>query len=133
MATLHAPPWRSIPESAIEPRDCPSPTVHRARPIASARVAFGLLQLVNPALAQIPDPLPPPGVLKRLSLGQLSITASTIQIITGHDVRRSGVRSVPEAPRLAPNLQVALEHIEFNSSPPAREVQRGVYGRITWR
>jgi iron complex outermembrane receptor protein len=25
------------------------------------------------------------------------------------------------------------EHIEFNSSPSPREVQRGVYGRITWR
>jgi iron complex outermembrane receptor protein len=25
------------------------------------------------------------------------------------------------------------EHIEFNSSASAREVQRGVYGRIAWR
>jgi hypothetical protein len=127
----------SIPESAIEPRDCPSPTVHRACPIASARVAFGLLQLVNPALAQIPETLPPPGALKRLSLEQLSITASAIQIISDNDFRGSGVSSVPEAPRLAPNLQVAQassgQHIEFNSSPSAREVQRGVYGRITWR
>ena len=108
-------------------------TADRVRARALAYVIFGFFLLVNPALAQIPDPLPPPGVLKRLSLGQLSITASAIQIITGHDVRRSGVRSFPEAPRLAPNLQVAREHIEFNSSPPAREVQRGVYGRITWR
>ena len=76
------------------------PTVHRARLIASACVAFGLLLLVNPALAQIPDTLRPPGALKRLSLEQLmdvevtsvsrrpeklSTTASAIQIITGDD------------------------------------------------
>jgi len=98
------------------------PTVHRARPTASACVAFGLLLLVNPALAQVPDTLPPPGALKRLSLEQLmdvevtsvsrrpeklSTTASAIQIITGDDIRRSGTSSIPEALRLAPNLQVA--------------------------
>ena len=98
------------------------PTVRRARLIASACVAFGLLLLVNPALAQIPDTLRPPSALKRLSLEQLmdvevtsvsrrpeklSTTASAIQIITGDDIRRSGATSVPEALRLAPNLQVA--------------------------
>lgn len=25
------------------------------------------------------------------------------------------------------------EHTEFNSSPSRRQVQRGVYGRLTWR
>jgi iron complex outermembrane receptor protein len=98
------------------------PTVHRAHPTASTCVAFGLLLLANPALAQIPDSLPPPGALKRLSLEQLmnvevtsvsrrpeklSTTASAIQIITGEDIRRSGASSIPEALRLAPNLQVA--------------------------
>jgi iron complex outermembrane recepter protein len=97
-------------------------TVHRAHPTASACVAFGLLLLVNPALAQIPDTLRPPGALKRLTLEQLmdvevtsvsrrpeklSTTASAIQIITGEDIRRSGASSIPEALRLAPNLQVA--------------------------
>jgi iron complex outermembrane recepter protein len=99
------------------------PTADRAaRPLASACVAFGILLLVNPALAQTPDTLPPPGVLKRLSLEQLmdvevtsvsrrpeklSATASAIQIITGDDIRRSGASSISEALRLAPNLQVA--------------------------
>ena len=33
--------------------------------------------------------------------------ASAIQVITHEDIRRSGVTSLPEALRLAPNLQVA--------------------------
>src|SRR5580704_16655220 len=33
--------------------------------------------------------------------------ASAIQVITGEDIRRSGATSLPEALRLAPNLQVA--------------------------
>src|SRR6185503_2537412 len=63
-----------------------------------------------------------PGELKKLSLEQLlnievtSVsrrpeklleTASAIQVITQEDIRRSGVTSLPEALRLAPNLQVA--------------------------
>ena len=97
-------------------------TADRVRANASVCVIFGCLLLVNPALAQIPDTLPPPGALKRLSLEQLmdvevtsvsrrpeklSTTASAIQIITGDDIRRSGASSIPEALRLAPNLQVA--------------------------
>src|SRR5437867_13346038 len=38
---------------------------------------------------------------------KLSETASAIQVITQEDIRRSGVTSLPEALRLAPNLQVA--------------------------
>lgn len=38
---------------------------------------------------------------------KLSEAASAVQVITGEDIRRSGARSVPEALRLAPNLQVA--------------------------
>lgn len=38
---------------------------------------------------------------------KLSETASAIQVITGDDIRRSGATSLPEALRLAPNLQVA--------------------------
>ena len=63
-----------------------------------------------------------PGDLKRLSLDELqqidvtsvskrpeklSETASAIQVITGDDIRRSGATSIPEALRLASNLQVA--------------------------
>ena len=64
---------------------------------------------------------PPPNVLKNLTLDQLmdidvtSVskrperlfdTASAIQVITAEDIRRSGATSIPEALRLAPNLEV---------------------------
>src|SRR5437773_1065892 len=63
-----------------------------------------------------------PGELKKLSLEELldlevtsvsrrpeklSETASAIQVITKEDIRRSGATSLPEALRLASNLQVA--------------------------
>jgi iron complex outermembrane recepter protein len=38
---------------------------------------------------------------------RLGNAAASIYIITGNEIRRSGVRSLPEALRLAPNLQVA--------------------------
>ncbi|MDF3056401.1 MAG: TonB-dependent receptor [Rariglobus sp.] len=38
---------------------------------------------------------------------KLSETASAIQVISGEDIRRSGATSIPEALRLASNLQVA--------------------------
>jgi len=38
---------------------------------------------------------------------RLSNAAASIQVITAEDIRRSGARSVPEALRLAPNLEVA--------------------------
>jgi iron complex outermembrane receptor protein len=95
----------------------------RARPPGSVFVAFALLSLASPAVAQTPDTtLPPPGALKRLSLEQLMdvevtsvsrrperlyTSASAIQIISGEDIRRSGASSIPEALRLASNLQVA--------------------------
>src|SRR6266404_8932167 len=64
----------------------------------------------------------PPRDLKRLSVEELmdlevtsvsrrpeklSETASAIQVITQEDIRRSGVTSLPEALRLASNLEVA--------------------------
>jgi iron complex outermembrane receptor protein len=67
-------------------------------------------------------PLPSPSELKKLSLEtlldievtsvskkeeKLSQTASAIQVITGDEIRRSGATSIPEALRLATNLQVA--------------------------
>ncbi|HEX2829642.1 MAG TPA: TonB-dependent receptor [Burkholderiales bacterium] len=38
---------------------------------------------------------------------RLSDAAASVYVITGEDVRRSGARTLPEALRLAPNLQVA--------------------------
>lgn len=67
-------------------------------------------------------PLPSASVLKKMSLDELmdiqvtsvskrpeklSNSASAIQVITGDDVRRAGSTSVPEALRLASNLEVA--------------------------
>src|SRR5665213_1822990 len=85
--------------------------------------AVSCLALLAPsALAQATDTIPPPSVLKRLSVDQLmdievtsvsrkaeklSETASAIQVITRDEIRRSGATSIPEALRLAPNLQVA--------------------------
>ena len=84
--------------------------------------ASALFLLVGRASAQVQDTLPPPGELKRLSVEQLmqievtsvsrqpeklSQAASAIQVITNEEIRRSGATSIPEALRLAPNLQVA--------------------------
>src|SRR5881628_2690277 len=74
------------------------------------------------ALAQTYAASGTPSELKKLSLEQLldlevtsvsrrpeklSETASAIQVITQEDIRRSGVASLPEALRLASNLEVA--------------------------
>src|SRR5882724_4406898 len=68
------------------------------------------------------EPVLSPAELKRMSLEQLLNvevttvsrqpakwfdTPSAIQVITQEDIRRSGATSLPEALRLAPNLQVA--------------------------
>jgi iron complex outermembrane recepter protein len=85
------------------------------------QAALGALILVSSASAQTPDSLPSPGALKNLSLEQLmaievnsvsrrpehlSETASAIQVITRDDIRRSGATRLPEALRLAINLEV---------------------------
>src|SRR5204863_4397989 len=72
--------------------------------------------------AQRPDSSLSADSLKKLSIEQLmnvevtsvskrperlTQVASAIQVITQDDIRRSGVTSLPEALRLAPNLQVA--------------------------
>ena len=92
----------------------------RARLFCSAGVA---LMLATARLsAQSQDSVAAPSELKRLSLEQLleinvtsvsrkpeklSQVASAIQVITSEEIRRSGATSIPEALRLAPNLDVA--------------------------
>src|SRR5437763_6877884 len=81
-----------------------------------------LLACAGGALSQTNVTVGTPGELKRLSLEELlnievtsvsrrpeklSETASAIQVITQEEIRRSGATSLPEALRLAPNLQVA--------------------------
>ena len=85
----------------------------------SMLLTVGVVCFARPAVAQQPDSL---GVLKRLSVEELmnvevtsvskrveklSQTASAIQVITQEEILRSGASSLPEALRLATNLQVA--------------------------
>jgi iron complex outermembrane receptor protein len=71
---------------------------------------------------QAPQSVQPPSELKRLSLDELqrievtsvsrrpeplAQTASAIQVVTAEDIRRSGATSLPEALKLASNLEVA--------------------------
>ncbi len=83
-------------------------------------LGLGLVSVTNPAFAQQPDSAAQ--ALKHLSIEQLmnlevmsvsrrperlAQTASAIQVITQEDIRASGASSLPEALRLASNLQVA--------------------------
>ena len=85
-------------------------------------IASCLLLFAPRANGQSTDTIPPPSVLKQLSVEELmdievtsvsrkaeklSETASAIQVITRDEIRRSGASNIPEALRLAPNLQVA--------------------------
>jgi iron complex outermembrane receptor protein len=85
------------------------------------------LVLMTAGAAQAVDPNHDPelGALKRLSLDELmdlevtsvskrpeklSETPSAIQVVTNQDIRRSGVITLPEALRLAGNLNVAAQN-----------------------
>src|SRR5947207_8686075 len=85
-------------------------------------IVLAFVAFTGGALAQSYAAAGTPSELKKLSLEQLlnvevtsvsrrpeklSETASAIQVITQEDIRRSGATSLPEALRLAPNLQVA--------------------------
>lgn len=99
-----------------------SPSRPRAPAILSA-VALGLAasSLASPALAAA-DPAVPQGEFADLSIEELAniqVTSvskkperlqdapASVFVITADDIRRAGARSLPEALRLAPNLQVA--------------------------
>ena len=90
----------------------------RAGALAAVVFAFS----AAPLLGQTPPPLPSLNALKQMSVEQLmdievtsvskrpeklSEVASAIQVITGDDIRRAGATSIPEALRLASNLEVA--------------------------
>src|SRR5256885_4345124 len=91
----------------------------RRHPTSLLLLILGLTVLATAARAQQPDSLQ---ALKRLTLDQLmnievtsvsrraerlAQTASAIQVVTQEDIVRSGASSLPEALRLAANLQVA--------------------------
>ncbi|HEY8994026.1 MAG TPA: TonB-dependent receptor [Lacunisphaera sp.] len=82
----------------------------------------GTLFFPDSTFAQITGSTSPTSLLKKLSLEELmdlevtsvskrpeklTEVASAIQVITGEDIRRTGATSLPEALRLASNLQVA--------------------------
>jgi iron complex outermembrane recepter protein len=89
-----------------------------------AFLAINLTLMSGVAFAQTQETLPSTSKLKQLSLEELmnieievtSVSrrpeklmevASAIQVVTGEDIHRSGVTRLPEALRLASNLQVA--------------------------
>jgi iron complex outermembrane receptor protein len=90
-------------------------------------LTIALLLQFNQANSQVADSLLTPNALKKLSLKELldvevisvskhpeklTEVASAIQVITQQDIRNSGAKTLPEALRLASNLQVA----QVNSS-----------------
>src|ERR1700694_1124570 len=91
-------------------------------PTTVTLVMFVLILFAGHASGQTPQTVQPPSELKKLSLDELqaikvtsvskrpeklSGAPSSIQVITGDDIRRAGATSLPEALRLASNLQVA--------------------------
>jgi iron complex outermembrane receptor protein len=114
-------------------------------------------------LTQPPDTMGSPTVLKKLSVEELmnvvvtsvsrraeplAHAASAIQVVTQDDIRRSGATSLPEALRLASNLQVAqidsrqwaISARGFNSSTAnkllvlidGRSVYTPLYSGVFW-
>ena len=93
-----------------------------ATAVTSLLVTLGVACFATSGLTQQPDTVAQAESLKTLSIEQLmnvevtsvskrperlSRVASAIQVITQQDIRRSGASSLPEALRLATNLQVA--------------------------
>ena len=93
-------------------------------PIITCGVFSALMVVLLPmgASSQVSDTVTSPDGLKRLSIEELlnievtsvsrsveklTEVASAIQVITREDIRRSAASTIPEALRLAPNLQVA--------------------------
>jgi iron complex outermembrane receptor protein len=116
---------RPLRASSLGIRRCRCVTRQRSRRIRFAPAAFAasaLLLFAGPAFGQAPSTVQSPSDLKKLSLDELQTievtsvskrpekllqTASAIQVITADDIQRSGATSLPEALRLASNLQVA--------------------------
>jgi iron complex outermembrane receptor protein len=71
---------------------------------AQAAAPQHLAQLADLSLEQLAD-IVVTSVSRREQ--RLADAAASVYVITGDDIRRSGVRTLPEALRLAPNLQVA--------------------------
>src|SRR5258706_1661272 len=106
----------------------PTALLHRRlinRSLTFVLLSLGLFATVGEAFGQTNQAFPSPGVLKKMSVEELmslevtsvsrqpeklAAAASAIQVITQEDIRRSGVASIPEALRLADNLEVAQKN-----------------------
>ena len=88
-------------------------------------IALGLIIFASSAPAQTNSDIPPPAALKNLSIEELmdiEVTSvakqpeaygqapAAIDVITGDEISRSGASSIPEALRLADNLDVAQKN-----------------------
>ena len=86
------------------------------------RLVFILCACALPVFSQGQSRVPPPSTLKKMSVDELmdiqvtsvskrpeklSEAASAIQVVTGDEIRRAGATRLPEALRLASNLEVA--------------------------
>jgi len=96
-----------------------------SRLIVPMFAAVSLLVFTTHAFAQITETNRPSELLKKMSLEELmslDVTSvakqpepygqapAAIQVVTGEDIQRSGASSIPEALRLADNLQVAQKN-----------------------
>src|SRR6266571_5645350 len=118
--------WPHSGAQALSPADSVRQVRGAVMPTNNSVVALvrvlGCVLLAHPVVGQRPDSAASPGALKKLTLEQLmnlevtSVSkrpeklwqaASAIQVITQEDIRRSGSTSLPEALRLATNLEVA--------------------------
>ena len=109
---------RPLQRSAIRTAAFARGSWRRAGALAAFACSFSAATL----LGQTQPPLPSLSALKQMSMEQLmdievtsvskrpeklSAVASAIQVITADDIRRAGATSIPEALRLASNLEVA--------------------------
>ena len=104
----------------VLPRCGPTIGPPSRRPVSSllAPVLIGVVQAASASAAELPT-APELAELSVEQLSNIEITSvskkperlsdapASVFIITGEDIRRAGVTSLPEALRLAPNLQVA--------------------------
>lgn len=101
------------------------PSTQAKKPTVHFVVTLAYMVTLAGAIAQVQKPTSPISELKKLSVEELmdivvtSVSrrpeklldaASAIQVITGEDIRRSGATRLPEALRLAGNLDVAQKN-----------------------
>ena len=109
-------------------------TRHPCRHLLTILIIIGSVFASHRGFAQTPDSLLPYNAMKKLTLEELmnievtSVSrhpekldeaASAIQVITQEDIRHSGAKTLPEALRLAANLQVAQAGCHYAVSTPS--------------